>query len=383
MELLRIVADGLPLFKDRLDLTFYAQQRVAEEHKCALRHLFSNVYLNTANAFIGVNASGKTSVLRLISFVLDLIGSKPINHSETKSILGKTERAKFEIYFYTKSVKEICKLQTEIETRENNYVITKETLWTKSEKEITTRKRLLDFEHKEPYIIRNTAEMFLSDDVSITIAYNKKAKEMFSVANLLALTNFNVLLLPEVVPPEVISFLDPAVERVSYDTNGEKNLVHLKFYGKDELILNSHLELTDYLSSGTIKGMMVFTLARHILRLGGYLIVDEIENHFNREIVVTLLRFFMDQNINKNGAVLFFSTHYPDLLDEYERNDGIFITRNRGGVTVENLSAILKRNDIKKSEAYQSGFLEGTTPFYDAYTALKKNMMAAVTQERV
>ena len=91
----------------------------------------------------------------------------------------------------------------------------------------------------------------------------------------------------------------------------------------------------------------------------------------------------MDQNINKNGAVLFFSTHYPDLLDEYERNDGIFITRNRGGVTVENLSAILKRNDIKKSEAYQSGFLEGTTPFYDAYTALKKNMMAAVTQERV
>lgn len=116
MELLRIVADGLPLFKDRLDLTFYAQQRVAEEHKCALRHLFSNVYLNTTNAFIGVNASGKTSILRLISFVLDLIGSKPINHSETKSILGKTECAKFEIYFYAKSVKEICKLQTEIET---------------------------------------------------------------------------------------------------------------------------------------------------------------------------------------------------------------------------------------------------------------------------
>ncbi len=52
------------------------------------------------------------------------------------------------------------------------------------------------------------------------------------------------------------------------------------------------------------------------------------------------------------------SLHYPELLDEYDRNDSIFITRNRNGITVENLTNILKRNDIKKSDAYQSGFLE-------------------------
>ena len=33
MKLLRITAEGLPLFKEKLDLNFYAQQRVAEEHK--------------------------------------------------------------------------------------------------------------------------------------------------------------------------------------------------------------------------------------------------------------------------------------------------------------------------------------------------------------
>mgnify|MGYP001659500263 CR=1 FL=1 len=37
--------------------------------------------------------------------------------------------------------------------------------------------------------------------------------------------------------------------------------------------------------------------------------------------------------------------------------------------------AILKRNDIKKSEAYQSGFLEGTVPMYDAYMALKTSLI--------
>ena len=114
------------------------------------------------------------------------------------------------------------------------------------------------------------------------------------------------------------------------------------------------------------------------LKNGGYMIIDEIENHFNKEIVTTLIRFFMDTRINKNGASLVFSTHYPELLDEYDRNDSIFITRNHNGITAENLSNILKRNDIKKSDAYQSGFLDGTTPAYEAYLQLKKSISAYI-----
>ena len=52
--------------------------------------------------------------------------------------------------------------------------------------------------------------------------------------------------------------------------------------------------------------------------------------------------------------------------------------RNRKGITVENLSNILKRNDIKKSDAYQSGFLEGTTPAYEAYLNLKKKLASSI-----
>ena len=112
--------------------------------------------------------------------------------------------------------------------------------------------------------------------------------------------------------------------------------------------------------------------------LATVMVIDEVENHFNKEIVITLIRFFMDSKLNKNGGTLIFSTHYPELLDEYDRNDSIFITRNRNGITVENLSNILKRNDIKKSDAYQSGFLEGTTPTYEAYMRLKKSIALAL-----
>ena len=33
---------------------------------------------------------------------------------------------------------------------------------------------------------------------------------------------------------------------------------------------------------------------------------------------------------------------------------------------------------LKKSDAYQSGMLEGTTPVYDAYMRLKKNLETSI-----
>ena len=66
-------------------------------------------------------------------------------------------------------------------------------------------------------------------------------------------------------------------------------------------------------------------------------------------------------------------------MDENERNDNIFITNNYGGITVENLSTILKRNDIKKSDIYQSGELTGTAPSYDSYIALKTKFESMIT----
>ena len=89
--------------------------------------------------------------------------------------------------------------------------------------------------------------------------------------------------------------------------------------------MNKTSELNRYLSSGTIKGINTFLNALRTFEKGGYLIVDEIENHFNHEIVSTLIRFYMDKRVNPNGAMIIFSTHYAELLDEFERNDNIYI----------------------------------------------------------
>lgn len=379
MKILRLKAQGLSLFKETLDLNFYAQQRIADKDKDNLYHLFSNVYLNPTSAFIGINASGKTSVLKLLRLALGIMSNEPINHINTKTILGSTERAVLNIYFYVEKKKEIGRLETIITSKMTKtegliYQIVSEKLWIKNASEVSTRKKMLEFSDKSLLLKRGSQHDFLSDDVSIIIGYNKKYETHLSIVDLLALTNLNILPNYMDVPLEVISFLDPTIESIRFERENEKSLIHLKFKEKEEIVLNNILEIDRYLSSGTIKGIVTFTMAREILREGGYLLIDEIENRFNKEIVSTLIRFFKDSQLNKNGGVLFFSTHYPELMDEYDRNDSIFVTRNNNGITAENLSNILRRNDIKKSEAYESGYLHGTAPSYESYIKLKNNI---------
>lgn len=382
MKILRITAQGLPLFKEDLDICFYTQQRVSEDDKNNLYNLIDNYYLHSACAFIGINASGKTSVLKVINLALNIIKNEPINYVEAKTILGGSEKATIRTYFYDKR-KYICCLETVItakkaKTGEYVYSILSERLWEKPIASVKSKKYLTDFDGIEPVDSRNSNEAYLSDDVSFIIAHNRKVNDTVDVFSLLSYTNVNVLPFTEDIPLEVIAFLDPTIEKLCFEQAEGKTFIHLKFRGEDEIILNNAVDLEQYLSSGTIKGIITFSMVKEVLESGGYLLVDEIENHFNKEIVTTLMRFFMDSRLNKRGGALIFTTHYPELLDEYDRNDGICIVRNRNGITVENLSYILKRNDIKKSDAYQSGFLEGTTPAYEAYMRLKKNLAASI-----
>ena len=382
MKILRITAQGVPLFKEDLDLCFYTQQRVSEDDRDRLYNLVDNYYLHSACAFIGINASGKTSVLKIINLALSIVRNEPINHVESRSILGGAEKAAICTYFYDNR-KYICCLETVITAKKRKtgdyiYSILSERRWEKPISSVKSKKYLTDFTGIEPVAIRSGNEEYLSDDVSFIIAHNKKAGDTAEVFSLLSYTNVNVLPFTDDIPLEVIAFLDPTIEKLCFEETEGKTYIHLRFRGEDEIILNKAEELEQYLSSGTIKGIITFSMVKEVLQSGGYLLVDEIENHFNKEIVTTLIRFFMDSRLNKKGGTLIFTTHYPELLDEYDRNDGICIVRNRNGITVENLSYILKRNDIKKSDAYQSGFLEGTTPAYEAYMRLKKSLAASI-----
>lgn len=383
MRLLKIFIQDMPRFKGNIDIDFITKQRVAEDDQEKLFNTFSNnytsIYTNQAISFIGLNASGKTTILKAISFVINLLNNEALNNIKSKEILNDlsdNEKVKITSFFYNDN--SVYKLETHIEKRvnqvdnESKLIITEERLWEKDATKVKTKKSLFEFNDSDIRIERNEKEQFLLNDVSVMIAINKEKQSNFPLRDMLMWTNHNMLNILGKFPKELLTFLDPSIEYFKCDIRKKPADISLKFYESEEIILNNPSEIEKYLSSGTIKGINVFMNALLCFMEGGYLIVDELENHFNEEIVTTLVRFFMNPNVNRNGATLIYSTHYSELLDEYDRNDCIYIVRNRGGIYTENLSLILKRNDIKKSEAYESGYLEGTVPIYESYMALKK-----------
>lgn len=383
MRLLKIFIQDMPRFKGNIDIDFITKQRVAEDDQEKLFNTFSNnytsIYTNQAISFIGLNASGKTTILKAISFVINLLNNEALNNIKSKEILNDlsdNEKVKITSFFYNDN--SVYKLETHIEKRvnqvdnESKLIITEERLWEKDATKVKTKKSLFEFNDSDIRIERNEKEQFLLNDVSVMIAINKEKQSNFPLRDMLMWTNHNMLNILGKFPKELLNFLDPSIEYFKCDIRKKPADIRLKFYESEEIILNNPSEIEKYLSSGTIKGINVFMNALLCFMEGGYLIVDELENHFNEEIVTTLVRFFMNPNVNRNGATLIYSTHYSELLDEYDRNDCIYIVRNRGGIYTENLSLILKRNDIKKSEAYESGYLEGTVPIYESYMALKK-----------
>lgn len=385
MKILKIAAKDLPLFNGICEIDFLPQQRVNSENAENMSELFSTpsntFYKNNVISFTGINASGKTSVLKLITFVFGMLKNTPINSitcSEVLDGIADNNTVSFETFFFseTQNNKSINLLNTVIAKEDNKLKIVSETLKSKDVSKIRTKKALYDFSDIETNFTRDVNSEFLLDDVSIMVAFNKRNKESINYTDMLRYTNINEVDISEDCPVELISFFDPSIEYLKINKEKNKSNIHLKFKSKNEMILNQFSELNRYLSSGTIKGINTFLYAIRIFNNGGYLIIDELENHFNREIVSTLIRFYMDKKVNKKGATLIFSTHYSELLDEFERNDNIYIVRNRQGITIENLSKILKRNDIKKSEAYQSGLLGGTLPMYDAYMDLKNAIIS-------
>ncbi len=383
MKILKLTIKGLPQFKDILDIDFVAQQRVNDDDKERLYNVFANIYVNKAISFVGINASGKTTILKAISFVVKMLNNESINNIKSKTIMDDLDDKQQVIItsfffdgIYINKLESLIGKDINVLDGSEKLIIRDEKLWSKEIGKIKTKKSMFDFSDSDLKGKRDINEQYLMDDVSIIVAENKKKNMSIFICDMLEWTDHNILNVLGRFPKELLTFLDPSIEYLECSFKEKKVDIRLKFFGKEEIIINSPRILENYLSSGTIKGLGVFMSSMFAFVEGGYLIIDEIENHFNREIVATLLHFFMDKKVNKNGATILFSTHYSELLDEFDRNDSIYIVRNKEGIGVENLSNILNRNDIKKSEVYDSDYLGGTVPAYESYIALKRVLMS-------
>lgn len=385
MRLLKLAISGLPLFSGEIEITFSATQRVSAGQADSMHQIIGRLYQNNVISVIGMNASGKTMLMKVLDFTMGLLhGNMPINSlpgAEVLSGLGDGQEVLIKSWFCSDQ-DQTHFLKTVIRKNMGRYVIVEEALKSKHITRTITKKVLYEFGDVQPGIIRNEREAGLPDDLSVMSVFNRHSNAYISYFNVLRQTDTNLLETLNEIPMEIVTLFDPGIEYLHVHSGENLTDIRLKYRNQNEIVLTGANNLNRYLSSGTIRGINLFAHAMRAFETGSYLLVDDLEAHINLEIVSTLIHFFRDKRINPKGAVLIFTTHCPGLLDAFDRDDNIFLTRNQNGIALHCLADAPKRKDVKSSAAYESGLLEGTVPAYESYIALKKLLYSQQKEER-
>jgi len=113
----------------------------------------------------------------------------------------------------------------------------------------------------------------------------------------------------------------------------------------------------DDMSSGTLRLVELLPVIMHAFTDGSPVIVDELDANLHTDIIQLLLKLFHDNQINKLGAQLIFTTHDTNVLDPTVlRRDQIwFVSKDDGNSTLKSL------------DEYERAFVKVDSPFEDFY----------------
>ncbi|WP_295156755.1 AAA family ATPase [Selenomonas sp. AE3005] len=387
VNILRIVYDNVKLYKDnRFEVNFIATDRVSDPEQ--VYQIYGNVYSQKMVALAGINASGKTSALKLIHWAMTIVlQNDSLNEN---SIYGRDfvqDGTILTVDFYCDNKfyelrSEICINKVEGTSQQRLY-FKDEWIYVKEKSKVHKKNDCLSFEELlyQRSELKEEVKSVIKDDDSIVITVTRDNET--ELHQLLPFTDINLLMATDNIPTDWLHVFDPNLEALKvYKGDNDSDSYQVKFKGwKKAVTFNNPFMLSNVVSSGTIKGQNLIYHIKKVLKSGGYVIVDELENHLNKELVRMITNIFKDENINKNGACLIFSTHYVELLDFVDRKDNIFITRkepeNPMAIEILNYAKEVKRNDVKKSEVFLSNIIQGTAPRYEYIRALEDSLCEA------
>jgi len=348
-------------------------------------NLHSSIYLPRILGFAGINSSGKSTSLKLIYWVLNVfLCNMKISDRFNKDIESIFEEI-FTVETCISSEKKLFLVKSFIkhDLVIDKYVFYEEEIFEREMSSSVRRSNVLsDLDYQLKFRRSSLDEdlrTFLEDDKSISkLIIGKNDDSVVSYYDEIFMKHGVLNIIEE--DHAILHFLDSSIEFIKPLTNvmslssSSEKLYQLKFKGYEEQVLKSK-DILNVLSEGTIKGIGLFKAIKLALNKGGYLLIDEIENNLNKSIIIDIFKLFISPKTNPKGAMLLCTTHYTEIIDVLERNDMVFFNTktNDGKLNLVNLSEILKRSDLKKSEIYFSDNLNiGTAIDYEKYLDFKR-----------
>lgn len=369
MKLLFIKATNFKNLKEETKINFIAQsKKTSVDKEYELQFIADGLYTFNNIAFVGKNASGKTTALDLLDCCYSILSNF---YLENKNY--SFENIHLEIYFYEEN--NIYKYITDLSNKNmsSKAVFSNQELYVKPyyksylstilDMEGFTK---LTFEANLP----NTTSIlfFLLKESNLTTYHNANGfgkdtyKELFNLINQNVISN-------ELLSKIIHLFDDNITNLIKIDD------INYKLVLKDKELVLSSSDLYNYLSSGTTKGILLYADIISSLKNGNDIIIDEIENHFHKTLVENIINLYKDKSVNKHNATLYFSTHYPELLDLFNRRDNIYICRQENKIILENLYQTYPiRNELSKSRQFYNNAFK-TEVNYDDLIEIKKELL--------
>ena len=370
MKLLSIRAKHFKNLGEDFHLSFIAKaKKTSEDKEYELHEIAEGLYAFNTVAFVGKNASGKTSVLQLLDLVFSVLGD-----CQVQAKLYPFDGVGLDVIFYHEGF--VYRYLTDLRVDARNAtraVFANQALYRKPYFK-TNAKSVLDLEG----FVQVQSLTPLPDDTSIVFFVLKKAvpEAVYFDCDGHGYRTYKLLFdaverysISPAVLTKVLRLFDPRLR--SLQVNDERS--YRLSIGEQTMVFTDY-ELWNYLSLGTTKGLLLYITVVASLSVGFDVMIDEIENHFHKTLVENVISLYKDKSINRHNATLYFSTHYCELLDLFNRQDNIWICQPGEPVLVKNMYEHFdNRPELLKSKLfYRNAF--GTAVDYDDLMAVKTEL---------
>ena len=365
MKLLKVKARNFKNLANDVEIDFVAKARkTSEDKEYELQEIADDLYVYTTMAFVGKNASGKTTALDLLFLTYNILSYFRVQTTFSVNNVELTIYFYYEGYIYkydTKLVENAIEQTVSFE----NEALSRKQYYKSYSNDI----------YKDDFQVINY-ENILPEDISVIFnVLKKKSVRVFKFDDRECNSNvyrdvfelMDIFGLDDSVLKKVIKIFDDNIHELRRLDSGNYRID----YDGEEKDLTPK-ELFNLLSSGTTKGLILYLWIIASLKAGFTIIIDEIENHFHKTLVENIISLYKDKSVNRNSAMLIFSTHYCEILDMFNRQDNIYIAKADRKVYLKSIyESHNVRNDILKSKQFYNNTFK-TAVNYEALMDLKK-----------
>lgn len=368
MKLLRVTASRFKNCCDGFTIDLTAKsKKTAEDKEYELQEIAPELYVFNTAAFIGKNASGKTTAVELLDCAYSILGDFRLEDKHYSY-----DGVQLEITFYHDGFLYLYETTLSSGKTMGNQAIFRDEHIYRKEYFKTNVKEIFDLDGYEEMedigdLPEDTSNVFfvLKKKTTRAVFFDSFSGGADTYQLLFrALKNYDIDM---DVFARIIRIFDQSIKELARVDDHNYRLVT----ENGERVM-SDTQLVYYLSSGTTKGVLLYTLMAASLKEGFDLVIDEVENHFHKTLVENMLSLYRDKSVNRNHATLIFTTHYCEVLDQMGRQDNIWICNANSRIHLTNMYEDYQiRPALLKSKQYYNNAFR-TAVNYEDLMALKK-----------